>query len=238
MPFGFDSRYAESVDLPWTKFESIPIYVGGRNQYFSSVADIDPINLVLYEDSFGTSMELINTWHSKIESDGFYGLPVKYRKNFTVDMLAVDTDTAIATFTVVNAWPTTVGNISLQSGSSDRIKIEATLAVDRVVLQRFGGSGGSGFGSDGLDFGAILEGGGGGLGLNNPNGNPSGLGTGSNNGNNGGWNLSTKNGINSGSNTGGGNQGKGYTLSTGGSNNRSQGDSLLTGGDKIFSFNR
>jgi hypothetical protein len=135
MPFGLDSRYVEKVSIPWSRFESIPIYSQGTNSYYSSVKDVDAITVTFYEDVNLTITKMLLKWRELMEKDGYYALPIDYKKNLVFHLLSNTNNTAILELTAQNAWPSAIDNLELAYDSSDRIIISVTFTIDSMSIK-------------------------------------------------------------------------------------------------------
>ena len=82
--FGIDPKYVERVTVPWSNFDSIPIYVQGSNKFYHSVNDHEAVSIAFYVDTKLTVLDAMQTWIKKIYHDGRYGLPIDYKKDFFV----------------------------------------------------------------------------------------------------------------------------------------------------------
>ena len=133
-PFGLDPRYVEKVSVPWPRFESIPIYGQGTNSYYHSVRDIDAITVTFYEDVDLTITKMLLTWRDLIQKDGYYGLPVDYKKDLGFYLLAPNSSTAMIQITAQGAWPSAVDNMELAYDSSDRLIISVTFTIDSLII--------------------------------------------------------------------------------------------------------
>ena len=135
MPFGLDSRYVEKVSIPWSRFESIPIYNQGKNSYYSSVKDIDAITVTFYEDVNLTITKMLLKWRELMEKDGYYALPIDYKKNLVFHLLSNTNNTAMLELTAKGAWPSAIDNLELAYDSSDRIIISVTFTIDSMSIK-------------------------------------------------------------------------------------------------------
>ena len=132
---GFDLKYVEKVTVPWATYESIPIYGQGYNRYYHSVHDIDAINITFYEDAELTVSKMLVGWRKLIQEDGYYGLPVYYKKDIEIELLANNSDVGIAVFTGYGAWPSAIEGMNLAYDSSERVQITATFTIDSGKLE-------------------------------------------------------------------------------------------------------
>ena len=135
MPFGLDPRYVEKVSIPWSRFESIPIYNQGANSYYSSVKDIDAITVTFYEDVDLTITKMLLKWRELMEKDGYYALPIDYKKDLVFHLLSNNSNTAMIEMTAQGAWPSAIDNMELAYDSSDRIIISVTFTIDKMVVK-------------------------------------------------------------------------------------------------------
>ena len=138
-----DDQYVEKMTAAWARFESSPLYVDGSNNYYHSVVDHEPINVSFYLDKTFTAVTQIMEWSKLVCKDGRYGLPVNYKKNFEMHLLANDSDSAMAVFQVIGAWPSGMDDLELSYDSSDRLILTVNFSVDEI---RFIGGGGGGSG--------------------------------------------------------------------------------------------
>jgi hypothetical protein len=140
--FGVDERLVERFSIPWARFESVPIYVQGSNQYYHSVNDHDPMSITFYVDKDLTSINALIDWSKLVHENGRYGLPAKYKKTFGANLLANHDDTPIGTFLAEGAWPSAFDDLELTYNESGRLTFTATITVDKITF--YTGSGSSG----------------------------------------------------------------------------------------------
>lgn len=138
---GLDDRYVEKIGIGWGRFDSMPIYVAGSNQYYHSTVDHDPISISFYVDVGMASINAILDWSKKVYENGKYGLPKDYKKNFQAQLLDNNADTPIGTFFIVGAWPSEMQELDLSYNESNRLILTATFTVDEI---RYAGGYGSG----------------------------------------------------------------------------------------------
>lgn len=131
----FNPKYIEKVNIGWAKFENIPIYMSGSNNYYSSVCDHDPITVTFYEDHRLTSVKYLFAWSELIFKDGYYGLPGGdngYKKDIEFGILSLDSDSIVARFKAIGAWPSSIDDLDLNYQASERVTINATFTVDSI----------------------------------------------------------------------------------------------------------
>jgi hypothetical protein len=152
LPFNLDPRYVEKVSIPWPRFESIPIYGSGTNNYYHSVQDVDPITVTFYEDAELTITKMLLQWRELIQTDGYYGLPVDYKKNLGFYLLGTTDDTALMDIQAQGAWPSSIENFDLAYDASERLPISVTFTIDSLIIKPTNSSSGSGLASRTASF--------------------------------------------------------------------------------------
>ena len=139
--FGIDPKYVERVTVPWSNFDSMPIYVQGSNKFYHSVNDHDSVSIAFYVDTNLTVIDAMQKWIKKIYKDGRYGLPIDYKKNFSVELLDNNEETPIAEFKIEGAWPSSIDGLELNYNSSERLILTVTLTVDQISFMNASESG-------------------------------------------------------------------------------------------------
>ncbi len=133
MPFGFDTDYVETIDLPFPSLNVKPMFVAAKNVYFPGFLELSAFDIVFYEDSRARSRQYLREWQERIRdpSNGAYYLPTNYKRD--IDVALQDTTGAvIMRVRLKNCWPTQSGNWSLQNGGGQRLTVQQNFATDGV----------------------------------------------------------------------------------------------------------
>lgn len=131
-PLPINLSYVEKVSIPFDRYESIPVYVAGKNTYYHSTYDIDSIDITFYEDDSLSILSMLNDWQKIIQDKGYYGLPKDYKKSFEVSLLSNSSGSPVANFKVIGAWPSAIGNVELAYSDSERLIVTATFTIDMI----------------------------------------------------------------------------------------------------------
>lgn len=141
LPLGLDPRHVEKVSLPFSKFEAIPIYYGGTNNYYTSITDTDPIQVSLYETHDYKATAWIMSWRKLMwdEVTGKFGLPSEYKFDLSFELLSsvsdsIGVDKVVGTATGLGCWPSSVDNLEYSYDNSDRLILSCTLHIDHLTM--------------------------------------------------------------------------------------------------------
>ncbi len=138
LPFGFETKYVESVDLP---FPSLNIKQGlfgaGTFTYYPGFEEISAFDIQFYEDSRARTLKWLKDWKERIRDprNGAFYLPTNYKYDITVHLLDT-TGKPILKAICKNCWPTTKGNWNLNyQGGGEALKVHQNFSVDRLELE-------------------------------------------------------------------------------------------------------
>jgi hypothetical protein len=131
--FGFNpSILVEEVQgLPFPSVEREAFYEGGRNTYFPSIEDVQPVTFVFYVDESNRISEYVINWKRLITNeDGTKNLPAEYKKSIRIQLLNGE-DEVVDDFRLEGCFPTatTPYNLAQESG---RLTLTQEFSVDRV----------------------------------------------------------------------------------------------------------
>ena len=132
---GVSTLYVETFDLSFSNIKvEDSLFGGGGYSYFPGFHDCSAFSVTFYEDSQASTLKFIKEWKAKIKnfSSGVYNPPSEYKvDNLIVDLF--DTKGNVALSVKLNGvWPAETSNLSLDTSSTNRLRITQSFSVDNV----------------------------------------------------------------------------------------------------------
>lgn len=137
LPLGHDPTYVEEVDLPFPEIQQKEgLFGAGTYTYYPAFEDVSAFDITFYEDSQVNTSKWLKKWFERIRrpSDGAYYLPTNYKFNIKLELKDTSGKTVMYV-TLINCWPTSRGNWSLNYTSNERIKVQQNFSIDAVDFQ-------------------------------------------------------------------------------------------------------
>ena len=139
--------YVEEAQLPFRNFSSKPIFREGRDRHYADKYSIDNLTLHFYLDSSNTSLQYLQAWQNAIiapfsangaaTSGGGFGRPTQYKQPIFIYILDV-TKAQMAIVEYTECWPTNLGTLQLESGTSNRLVGQVPFSVGDVFVNIVG----------------------------------------------------------------------------------------------------
>jgi len=139
--------YVEEASLPFRNFSVKSIFREGRHRHYPDTYSIDNLNLHFYLDSTNAAFQYLQAWQNAIispfsatnsaTSSGGFGRPVQYKQPIFIYIL----DTAQSQMAIIEyteCWPTNIGALNMDSGSSTRITAVVPFSVGDVFVNIVG----------------------------------------------------------------------------------------------------
>jgi len=132
MPFGLPPEYVEEIAPSIPEISAEAFHVENSKRYDPGFEDVSSFTATIYEDDKGAAMAWFLRWRAAVSSDGFYGRPSEYKRAIHLTLQDAKGNVA-TTATADGCWPTTASPYTMQSESSDRLRLEVTFSVDAVT---------------------------------------------------------------------------------------------------------
>lgn len=136
-------QYVEEATLPFRNFEQRSIFREGRSRHYPDKYSVDNMRCIVYADSANVAMNYLMTWQNAVMKPftvqqantgaGGYGRPSEYKLPIQFYVLDV-TNQEILSVEYTECWPLTVDAIQLDSGTSNRIRLEVNFSVGDVFF--------------------------------------------------------------------------------------------------------
>jgi hypothetical protein len=129
-------QYVEEATLPYVEFEQVSNYRAGKNYHYPNHHNINTLQLKLYEDNRGSSIQYIKEWQSLLinRETHLYQTPSKYKKPISITILDTAQQTVMFYY-YFGCWPQSVDNSVFSSGQTERIAPTVTFSVDDMVMK-------------------------------------------------------------------------------------------------------
>lgn len=133
-------NYVEEATVSMRQFDTRTVWAQGRTHKFASSYSVEPLRLNFYADIESKSFAYLKAWQHAIlapfsiaefTKGGGFGRPSDYMKPITIYLLAPDNSKVIS-FQYVEAWPTNLEQLNLDSASSTRLTFPVTFDVGDV----------------------------------------------------------------------------------------------------------
>ena len=127
-------HYCEEASLPFPQIAEKSKTIAATNIFFPGGSQVQPFDMVLYEDQKARSMRYILNWQSKIQNPstgGYY--PASFYKRDLKFLLLNDQNEVILEGIARNAWPLGIQPLQLTYSSNDRHKLSLNVACDAFV---------------------------------------------------------------------------------------------------------
>ena len=130
-----DNTYIQAISTPSIRYDQQTRYNAGKVHNYAGIMSLDDISMTLYTEVSGYAPSLLSQWVRAIRSqEGLYNLPVEYKRTVVVVLLD-QTNTIVAEFRYIGAWPTSWDSYQLQYGQASVLATEVTLSVDDVSFK-------------------------------------------------------------------------------------------------------
>ena len=140
LPFGGETSYVETVNIPFPSLGVRPVFVGGAYTQFPSFQEIAAFDITFHEDVAVRSRRWLNNWFNLIRNQqtGAYGLPATYRRNMSFALMAGVGNSGteqrtVMTITLRNCWPTQSGAWDLTNTDPTPLKLQQNFATDGII---------------------------------------------------------------------------------------------------------
>lgn len=140
---GLPWYYVEGAQLPFRQFSTKTIFREGRDKKYPDKYSIGDLHLDIYADCKNEAMAYLQAWNSTVLSPfspanastvaGGWGRPSDYKKSILVYVLDV-TKQVLLLIEYIEAWPTNLGDIQLESGASNRVIFKVPFSVGDVFI--------------------------------------------------------------------------------------------------------
>lgn len=126
--------YLESVVWPFSSLNTTSLHIGSSLEYFPGTEEVPGLSLVVFQDNKGDALQYFNAWNALIKNkDGTHNYPSKYKLNLTLK-LQDKLDREVFNLKCFGCFPKSISPMSLAYDSSERVKLNVDLSVDRLVL--------------------------------------------------------------------------------------------------------
>lgn len=131
---GLDAHVEEASCSVWQR-ENTSVFRAGQHYYYPGAMDTTSLTLVLYEDNKANAQKYCYEWLSLVgdPNTGLVNYPAVYRKNISISMQDAAQNT-IATLIYYGCWPGDMGDITLQSATSERVRVTLKLMVNGMSI--------------------------------------------------------------------------------------------------------
>lgn len=138
LPFGMDSDYCESVNIPLPSFNQKPLFGAGTFTFYPGFEEVSAFDCEFYEDISMRTSTWLEMWRHMIRNPetGAFSLPTRYKRDMTFDLVN-DSNTPILTIVARNCWPTTIGPWNLNyTGGNGLLKVQQNFSTDGFSLSK------------------------------------------------------------------------------------------------------
>lgn len=150
-PVALPWNYVEEATPPFRTFDVREIYSQGRNKHYPGAYSLDNLRLTFYADIANKSLTYLNAWQGAIlapfssrdtTTGGGFGRPAGFKKPIRL-YLVDNARTDIILLEYTECWPTTIEQLTLDSGSSNRLVYAVNFSVGDVFPTAFTARGGA-----------------------------------------------------------------------------------------------
>lgn len=142
LPFGGDTDYVETVNIPFPSINMKPLFGGGAFVQYPGFQEIAAFDITFYEDVAVRSRRYILNWQSKIRdpNTGAYGLPMNYKRNMSFVLMSgrgasnAEAKVPVMTVTLKNCWPTTSNSLDLVNTGGQPLKLQQNFATEGIII--------------------------------------------------------------------------------------------------------